>query len=278
MPACWGSPVSIPTQIPISTCGCRAGERIFGIHRKRIRPHHGRRRSTASWKLKTAPNRATDFASAARVDEFIANSENVRNRIWKTYRRESSVICPPVAVESFCWKPSEGYYLMVSELVAYKQLDYAVACFARSGRKLKVVGDGPEYQRLKGLAGENVEFCGRASDADLHDLYSRCRAFVMPGEEDFGITPVEALASGKPVIALGRGGVLETVPTREPEAGFFYPEANEAALSAAIDRFETAEPSILPGPLRASAARFSEKVFIDRMTKVISEGASGALT
>jgi len=219
--------------------------------------------------------RLWDFASAARVDEFIANSENVRNRIWKTYRRESSVICPPVAVESFCWKPSEGYYLMVSELVAYKQLDYAVACFARSGRKLKVVGDGPEYRRLKGLAGENVEFCGRTSDSDLHELYSRCCAFVMPGEEDFGITPVEALASGKPVIALGRGGVRETVPTRDPEAGFFYPDPNEAALSAAIDRFETAEPSILPGPLRASAARFSESVFIDRMTRVIGEAVSG---
>jgi glycosyltransferase involved in cell wall biosynthesis len=96
----------------------------------------------------------------------------------------------------------------------------------------------------------------------------------MPGEEDFGITPVEALASGKPVIALGRGGVLETVPVRNPEAGFFYPETNEAALSAAIDRFEAAEPSILPGPLRAWAAQFSESVFIERMTKVISADAT----
>jgi glycosyltransferase involved in cell wall biosynthesis len=218
--------------------------------------------------------RLWDFASAARVDEFIANSENVRNRIWKTYRRESRVIHPPVAVEAFCWKPSEGYYLIVSELVAYKQLDYAVASFSRSGRKLKIVGDGPEFRSLKRLAGGNVEFCGRASDADLHDLYARCRAFVMPGEEDFGITPVEALASGKPVIALERGGVLETVPVRNPRAGFFYPEPNEAALSAAIERFEAAEPAILPGPLRAWAAQFSESVFIDRMKKVISGEAT----
>ena len=219
--------------------------------------------------------RLWDFASAARVDEFIANSENVRGRIWKTYRRESRVIHPPVAVESFCWKPSEDYFLLVSELVAYKQLDYAVACFARSRRKLKIAGDGPEYRRLKELAGASVEFCGRVSDSDLHDLYARCRAFVMPGEEDFGITPVEALASGKPVIALGRGGVVETVPTRDPQAGFFYPEPTEAALSAAIDRFEAAEASILPGPLRSWAAQFSENVFLERMAKVIQEGATG---
>lgn len=216
--------------------------------------------------------RLWDFASAARVDEFIANSENVRNRIWKTYRRESRVVHPPVAVDSFCWKPSEGYYLMVSELVAYKQIDYAVSYFARSGRKLKIAGDGPEYKRLKTLGGPNLEFCGRVSDSDLHDLYARCRAFVMPGEEDFGITAVEALASGKPVIALGRGGVLETVPRRDPEASFLYPETTEAALSAAIDRFEVVESSIQPGALRGWAAQFSESVFRERMTKVISQG------
>jgi len=220
--------------------------------------------------------RLWDFASAARVDEFVANSENVSNRIWKTYRRESRVIHPPVAVESFCWKPAQDYYLMVSELVTYKQLDYAIACFACSGRKLKVVGDGPEYRRLKALAASNVEFCGRVSDSELHDLYARCRAFVMPGEEDFGMTPVEALASGKPVIALGRGGVLESIPVRDPEAGFFYPEPNAEALSAAIDRFERVEPSIVPGALRSAAARFSETVFIDRMTKLIAQEGAGS--
>jgi glycosyltransferase involved in cell wall biosynthesis len=235
--------------------------------------------TTAKWKralMAPLANylRLWDFASAARVDEFIANSENVRQRIWKTYRRESQVIFPPVAVESFCWKPSEGYYLIVSELVAYKQLDYAVSCIARSGRKLKIAGEGPEYRRLKGLASGNVEFCGRASDADLRDLYGRCRALVMPGEEDFGIAPVEALASGKPVIALGRGGVLETVPARDPLAGFFYSEPDEAALGAAIARFEAAESEILPGQLRAWAARFSESVFIDKMTNMIAAGAA----
>src|SRR6185369_10284764 len=100
----------------------------------------------------------------------------------------------------------------VGELVPYKQLDYAVRAFSRNGRRLRIAGDGPEYKRLKQLAGGVVEFCGRVSDPELRELYARCRAFLLPGEEDFGIATVEALASGKPVIALGRGGALETVP------------------------------------------------------------------
>ena len=213
--------------------------------------------------------RLWDFASAARVDEFIANSDNVRQRIWKTYRREAQVIYPPVAVESFCSKPSEGYYLIVSELVAYKNLDYAVRFFGRTGRKLRVVGDGPEYRKLKKTAGPSVEFCGRASDSDLREIYARCRALLMPGEEDFGITAVEALASGKPVIALGLGGVLESVPLRDPVGGFFYAQAHEEGLRGAVEKFEAAEGGIRPEGLRAWAGRFSEDTFIRKMTGVI---------
>jgi glycosyltransferase involved in cell wall biosynthesis len=213
--------------------------------------------------------RLWDYASAARVDEFIANSENVRRRIWKTYRREAQVIYPPVAVDAFFWKPAEDYYLIVSELVAYKHLDYAVALFSRSGRKLKIAGDGPEFRKLKRSAGSNVEFCGRVSDSDLRELYARCRAFIMPGEEDFGLTAVEALASGKPVIALGRGGALESTPVRDPVAGFFYEEPSESALATAIDQFEAAESGIKVEELQAWAARFSEPEFMARMQQVI---------
>ena len=155
--------------------------------------------------------RLWDFASAARVDRFIANSENVRRRIWKTYRRESTVVHPPVAVETFFYRPPEDFFLMVSELVTYKRLDYAIRHFSQTGRKLRVAGDGPEYRSLKRLAGASVEFCGRVSAEDLRELYARSRALVVPGEEDFGITMVEALASGKPVLALGRGGACEIV-------------------------------------------------------------------
>src|SRR5580698_4377230 len=145
--------------------------------------------------------RLWDFASAARVDRFVANSENVRRRIWKTYRRDSTVAHPPVAVETFSYRPPEDFFLMVSELVTYKRLDYAIRHFSRTGRKLRVAGDGPEYRSLKRLAAASVEFCGRVSGSDLRDLYARARALVMPGEEDFGIAMVETLASGKPVIA-----------------------------------------------------------------------------
>ena len=140
--------------------------------------------------------RLWDYASAARVDEFVANSENVQRRIWKTYRREARVVRPPVAVERFYWKPPEDYYLIVSELVPYKRVDAAVRAFNRNGRRLRIVGDGPEYKALRRTAAPNVEFCGRVPDEELRELYARCRAFLMPGEKDFRITAVEALRVG----------------------------------------------------------------------------------
>lgn len=212
--------------------------------------------------------RLWDYASAARVDEFIANSENVRRRIWKTYRRESEVIYPPVAVDAFCWKPPGDYYFTVSELVAYKRIDAAVRVFSANGRKLKVAGDGPEYKALRRMAAANVEFCGRVSDADLRELYARSRAFVMPGEEDFGITPVEALASGKPVIALGRGGALETVPSH---GGVLYAAPEDGLLAHAIREFEASEARFQPSSLRAWAARFSEAEFDRKMTAKLAQ-------
>jgi glycosyltransferase involved in cell wall biosynthesis len=213
--------------------------------------------------------RLWDYATAARVDDFVANSANVRRRIWKTYRRESVVAHPPVAVEQFYWKPPEDYYLIVSELVAYKRLDTAVRAFAKTGRKLRVVGDGPELQALRRLATANVEFCGRASDADLRELYARCRAFLMPGEEDFGITAVEALASGKPVIAVGRGGALETVPVQEPVGGLLYNDATEDGLRQAIELWERLEHQVAPEALQAYAARFSAAEFTRKMTPIL---------
>jgi glycosyltransferase involved in cell wall biosynthesis len=218
--------------------------------------------------------RIWDFASAARVDEFIANSRNVQRRIWKTYRRHSRVIYPPVPVETFYWKEPEGYYLIVSELVAYKRIDQAVQLFSSSGRQLKIVGDGPEYGRLKRMASRAVEFCGRVNGNDLRDLYARCNALLIPGEEDFGLTAVEAQASGKPVIALGRGGVLETVSTDQPVGGVFYPEPDAESLDAAIRRFEAIAPQIRSQELQQSAARFSERVFQERMRHVLGCGAS----
>jgi glycosyltransferase involved in cell wall biosynthesis len=206
--------------------------------------------------------RLWDFASSARVDRFIANGANVQRRIWKTYRRESDVIHPPVDVESFHWQPAEDYFLAVSELVPYKRMDLLIRYFSGTEQKLKVVGCGPDYKRLRTAAGSNIEFAGRVSGSELRDLYARCRAFLMPGEEDFGIAPVEALASGKPVIALGRGGALETVPSF---GGEYFEEPSEAALGAAMARFERREGDFRAAELQGWAIRFSAAEFDRRM-------------
>jgi glycosyltransferase involved in cell wall biosynthesis len=213
--------------------------------------------------------RMWDYASAARVDEFVANSDNVRRRIWKTYRRESLVIRPPVPVEKFYSKPPEDYYLVVSELVPYKRVDLAIRAFNENGRRLRVVGDGPEYKALKRAAGPNIEFCGHVPDDDLRELYACCRAFLMPGEEDFGMTMVEALASGRPVIAFARGGAREIVPDF---GGLLYDEPD--GLGRAVEQWDEWESELEPRALQAYAGRFSEAEFARQMKQVLFETKS----
>ncbi|MCU1274813.1 MAG: glycosyl transferase, group 1 [Bryobacterales bacterium] len=213
--------------------------------------------------------RVWDYSTAARVDEFVANSENVARRIWKTYRREARVIHPPVAVESFYWKQPQDYFLIVSELVAYKRIDMAVRVFSKNGRRLRVVGQGPEYGALKRMARSNVEFCGRVSDQELREMYASSRALLLPGEEDFGMTAVEALASGKPVIALARGGVLESVPTGGPVGGVLYTAPSDEELALAVEQFERIEKDISAAHLQAWAQRFRKENFIEQMTSVL---------
>ncbi len=211
--------------------------------------------------------RLWDYASAARVDRFVANSRNVQTRIRKIYRRKSEVVYPPVDVDSFYWKPPDDYFLIVSGLVPYKRIDCAVRAFTRSGRRLMVAGDGPEYRRLKAAAGTNITFLGHVEEGDLRELYARCRALVLPGEEDFGLTPVEALASGKPVIALGRGGALESVPV---SGGVLYREASSECLETAVERFEDIEADFRPSTLQAHARRFSPAEFAFKMMPILN--------
>ena len=213
--------------------------------------------------------RLWDYASAARVDHFLANSENVKQRIWKTYRRNAQVVRPPVSVETFYCRPPEDYYLIVSELVPYKRVDAAVRAFTRNGRRLRVVGDGQEYKALRRAAATNIEFCGRVPDEDLRDLYAGCRAFLLPGEEDFGIAAVEALASGKPVIALARGGALEIVPEF---GGLLYDEVE--GLFQAIESWDGFEPGLNPRALQLYAARFSQTEFARQMKPILFETSS----
>jgi glycosyltransferase involved in cell wall biosynthesis len=212
--------------------------------------------------------RTWDFSTAARVDTFIANSWNVRRRLWRVYRRRSSVLHPPVAVHAFAHKPSDGYFLMVSEMVAYKRLGYAVRAFARNGRRLKIVGDGPEFRALRKEAGAggNIEFCGRVSDEELRELYARCAALIVPGEEDFGITMVESLASGKPVIALGRGGATEIV---SDGCGVLFETPDEIHLAEALRLFDTSEGQFDPVWLKAHASGYSEETFENRFRSLV---------
>jgi glycosyltransferase involved in cell wall biosynthesis len=215
--------------------------------------------------------RLWDYASAARVDEFVANSENVKRRIHRCYRRDAEVIHPPVAVETFFWRPSEDYYLIVSELVPYKRLDLAVRAFSANGRKLKVVGMGPEYRELRRMAASNVEFCGHVPGPELRSLYAASRALVLPGEEDFGITPVESLASGKPVIAWERGGVLDTAAIAGESGAFLYPDATVESLQEGIERFEKEDAGIRPERLQAAMAYFSEAEFLRRFQRLLDQ-------
>lgn len=228
------------------------------------------------------PLRVWDEASANRVDVYISNSHHVAARVRKRYRRASDVVHPPVDVERFTVRSEseiEDYYLMVSALVPYKRIDVAIEAFRRSGRRLKIVGTGPEASRLEALAGGSVEFLGRRSDEEVAELYSRCRAFVFPGEEDAGITPLEAQAAGRPVIALARGGALETViglseSVRRAPTGVFFPEPTVDALSAALQRFEQNLPLFEPLVARRNAESFDRRVFKQRMRELIDRALS----
>ena len=208
--------------------------------------------------------RLWDHASAARVDEFVANSENVRRRVWRAYHRDSVVVFPPVPVETFFHRPSEAYLLIVSELVAYKQLDYAIRHCARNNLRLKVVGDGPEFRNLRNFSGSTVEFCGRVTETELRELYARCHALIVPGEEDFGMTAVEALASGKRVIGLNRGGTREIVGTG---CGVLYEKASESCLQEALTNLDADNPR--PEDLQSAASKFSEAEFVRQMNLVV---------
>jgi glycosyltransferase involved in cell wall biosynthesis len=214
--------------------------------------------------------RAWDRGASRRVHHYVAISEHVRARVRHCYGREATVIYPPVDVQRFELATGvEGdFYLVVSALVAYKRIDLAVRAAGALGRRLRVVGTGPEEARLRALAGPGVEFLGWRSDAEIASLYRECRAVLFPGCEDFGIVPLEAMAAGRPVIALAAGGALETIVApggAAPPTGLFFAEQSVEALAGAMRRLEEEATLFQPKALRARAELFDRERFREAM-------------
>lgn len=202
--------------------------------------------------------RRSDRKAAERVDRFIANSRNVAARIERTYRRHATVIYPPVDLPAFRpGVPPEEWFLVVSRLVPHKRVELAVRACTRHGIPLKVAGSGRSERELRTMAGPTVEFLGRVEDYEVAELMARCRGFILAGSEDFGISAVEAQAAGRPVIAFGTGGALESVIPGE--TGLFFSERTAESLMTAIRQFNAID--WVPEKARANAERFSKARF-----------------
>jgi len=219
--------------------------------------------------------RMWDVTTAARVDHFVANSAWVGKRIEKYFRRSSVVIHPPVETGDFVPAPKGehgDFYLFASQLVGYKRAELAVRVFNGNGRPLVVIGEGEQMAHLRKIAGPNVTLMGRQPFEVLRHHFQRCRALVFPGEEDFGIVPVEVMACGRPVIAFGRGGATETVI--DGETGVLFDEQTEEALGRAIVRFEQLESGLSMARIRGRALMFDRSVFLRRMQQCIDEATN----
>lgn len=213
--------------------------------------------------------RVWDATAAQRVDRYLANSAFIAARVRRSYGRRADVLHPPIDLARFQPGQAEDGYLFVSELTGYKRADLVVEAFRGLDRRLTVVGDGPQFEVLKRTAPPNVVMKGRLSDEALAAEYAKARALIFPAEEDFGLTPVEAMAAGRPVLALGRGGALETV--RDGETGLFFPEQNVPSIREAIARFERAESHFDPAVIRTHAEGFSKTAFRTRFASAVDD-------
>ncbi|MEA2097550.1 MAG: glycosyltransferase [Patescibacteria group bacterium] len=212
--------------------------------------------------------RLWDKISADRPDIYIANSNFVSLRIKKYYNKNASVINPPVSAQNFYISPkTKDYFLMIGRALPYKRFDIVIEAFNKLGLPLKIIGKGPEMDKLKKSAKKNIEFLGYLDDKKISHYYSQCKAFIFPPEEDFGITPLEAMASGRPVIAFRGGGALESVI--ENKTGLFFDEQTPEAITKIIESFNPNKFN--PQEIRDHALKFDKKIFKDRIKKFIEE-------
>ncbi len=212
--------------------------------------------------------RQWDRLAADRVDHFIAISQTIRQRIAKIYRRDSTIIYPPVDTRRFApLGRCDDYFLIVGRLVPYRRIDVLIEAFNKMQKPLVIAGSGRDRERLQAMAGPTIEFLGRVPDDDLPDLMARCRAFMWPGEEDFGISPIQAMAAGRPVIAYAAGGALETViPGRT--GALFYEQTTQSIITA-VEQFD--EQSYDPWAISAFAANFDTAEFKRKMLRFVEE-------
>jgi glycosyltransferase involved in cell wall biosynthesis len=259
----------------LHVCYCHAPMRFAWNYHEYMRGEKMARRAARFLPLVLNYVRLWDEVSARRVDHFIANSRVTARRIQKRYGRESTVINPPVDTSRYHPLASgtepDDYYLIVSRLHPYKRVDLAVDAFTKLGLPLKIAGAGRHEAELRARAGSNVEFLGRVPDADLRDLYAHCRAFIFPGEEDFGISPLEAQASGRPVIAYGAGGALETVVPGV--TGEFFSDKNPGSLAETVARFDARAYD--PAAIRRHAEAFDKELFKTRIAALVEEQLAG---
>jgi glycosyltransferase involved in cell wall biosynthesis len=219
--------------------------------------------------------RLWDLRTANGVDAFVANSQFIARRIWKMYRREADVVCPPVDVDGFAFREDkDDYYITASRLVPYKRIDLIAEAFSKmSERRLKIVGEGPEWDKIQRIVAShpNIELLGYQSPARLAELMGAARAFVFAAEEDFGIAPVEAQACGTPVIAYARGGALETVRAGDVSnpTGVYFDSQTVPAVIEAVERFERERSGILAEDCRRNAERFSAARFREKFAALV---------
>jgi glycosyltransferase involved in cell wall biosynthesis len=212
--------------------------------------------------------RRLDVSAARRVDAYIANSATVAERIQATYGRNAEIIHPPV--ETAAYRPTEersGRFLVVSRLLPYKRIDLVVEAASRTNLRLDVIGEGPDLPRLRAMAGESVRFLGRQPDPAVRHALARCVALVVPGTEDFGLTPVEVQASGRPPVAFAAGGALETI--EDASTGFLFREQSWVGVAEAMERARAVELS--RDRLRTAAERFDIAVFKDRLEAFLTK-------
>ncbi|MBT5517161.1 glycosyltransferase [Candidatus Peregrinibacteria bacterium] len=212
--------------------------------------------------------RMWDFLAADRVDVPIANSKTVRNRIKKYYRQDAEIIHPPVDTERF--EPHElheGYFLIVSTLTPYKKIDLAVELFNKLGKRLVIIGDGPDKARLQRMAASNIDFLGFKPDDVVNEYFENCRAFIFPGEEDFGIAPVEAMACGKPVLGFNKGGLSESMIPGE--TGELFAEQTLESMEAALTQLLINEKNYSAKKISEHAKQYSKKAFKKAMKSLV---------